>query len=274
MIYAILGFPLVFMYRLPTNVLTVLACFLLLGGVQLGVVGCKSLCNTGPKTHQVREEPRRRIAPPTLTFGETVRQNATTRLERKIDYQIQSGRGFMTLGLFILGLIAGRIGLFHNLERYRKTLYRGVVPAGVLLLSLYLVLPHVPPGDRVTFRGWLIMPATNAISLLTAYLWVVFILWLYRFAKVQKVSAPLVSYGRMGLTNYVVQSVVGVFAFYGFGLGLNQYLGTFTALLFCLGYTLLQIGGSHLWLKTFRFGPLEWLWRSGTYLRWQPLRRN
>lgn len=274
-IYAIVGFPLVLMYKLSDKVLVGLAFFFLTGGVQLGVVGYKALSNTEPLTEQVQTQPRQRINQlrRSLTFSDAIYQNATTRMESKFNYQIRSGRGFMTLGLFILGVVVGRMRLFQNLAKYQKRLFQGAAVAVVMLFLLYVLQPYVPRGNQNTFFGWISMPVTNMINLLSAYLWMVLIVWIYQFEKVQKALTSLVSYGRMGLTNYVVQSVFGVFMFYSFGAGLNQYLGTFFAILFCLSYTLLQIWGSNYWLKVFRYGPLEWLWRSGTYMKWQPLRK-
>ncbi len=79
--------------------------------------------------------------------------------------------------------------------------------------------------------------------------------------------------GRMALTNYLTQSLVYLFVFYGFGLGLMRYGGALT----CLGITAvtfaLQILLSRWWLARFRFGPMEWLWRSATYGQWQRFRR-
>ena len=82
----------------------------------------------------------------------------------------------------------------------------------------------------------------------------------------------LVSYGRMGLTNYIVQSMAGVFIFAGFGLDWSR-LGVFFSVVVCLVYTAAQIVLSHYWLKRFRYGPMEWLWRTGTYMKWQQLVR-
>lgn len=76
----------------------------------------------------------------------------------------------------------------------------------------------------------------------------------------------------MGLTNYIAQSVIGVFIFSGFGLDWS-HLGVFLSVLVCLAYTGVQIVFSHYWLKKFRYGPMEWLWRTGTYMKWQPLAR-
>lgn len=272
-IYALLGFPLVLMYKFSSKLLIGLSLFFLLGGVQLGIVGYKALTPPAGKVEQTAPRPRPQPRIAESTFQETVGQNATTGLIRKFNYQIFSGRIFMTLGLFMLGLVIGRIRLFENVNVYRKTLYRAAGIAAIALCLLYGLQPYLPKADPDTLAGWIAMPVGNLINLLSAYLWVVFILWIYPFRKVEKALASVVSYGRMGLTNYVLQSVVGVFLFYGFGLGLGRYLGTFPAMLVCMGYTLLQLWGSRYWLTKFRYGPLEWLWRSGTYMKWQPLRK-
>jgi uncharacterized protein len=77
--------------------------------------------------------------------------------------------------------------------------------------------------------------------------------------------------GRMALTNYMLQVVVlDVLASgYGFGLKLRPYAYVIAAVLMFS----IQAAFSRVWLARYRFGPLEWLWRTVTYLRWQPLRR-
>ena len=69
----------------------------------------------------------------------------------------------------------------------------------------------------------------------------------------------------MALTNYIGQSLVGIFLFYGIGLGLGASFGLVTIELMALVVFLLQVLFSDLWLRYFRFGPLEWLWRVLTY---------
>ncbi len=90
--------------------------------------------------------------------------------------------------------------------------------------------------------------------------------------RARRLLSGLGDVGRMALTNYLTQSVVYLFVFYGFGLGLMQYGGA----LVCLGITAvtfgLQIAFSRWWLARFRFGPAEWLWRSATYGQWQRFR--
>lgn len=74
--------------------------------------------------------------------------------------------------------------------------------------------------------------------------------------------------GRMALTNYIGQSLIGMSLFYGVGLGIGSSVGLLTTELIALGVFAFQILFSMLWLSLFRFGPLEWIWRMLTYGRW------
>ena len=89
----------------------------------------------------------------------------------------------------------------------------------------------------------------------------------------RRLLAGLGDVGRMALTNYLMQSLVYLFIFYGFGLGLMRWGGALTCLAIAVPTFVLQIVFSRWWLARFRFGPLEWLWRSATYGAWQPFRR-
>lgn len=191
-----------------------------------------------------------------------------------MNFQFASGRIYLTLGLFILGFIVGRIRLFQRLDEFRSRLNYGALGVLALLGLLYVLRPYIPatPWFETSIYSWMNATTTNLINLLTAYLWVILFLEAYRSVKVQKAMEPLVSYGRMGLTNYIVQSVTGVFIFSGFGLDWSN-LGVFFSVLVCLSFTVFQIAASHYWLKGLRYGPMEWLWRTGTYMKWQPLVR-
>ena len=84
--------------------------------------------------------------------------------------------------------------------------------------------------------------------------------------------ARLAAVGRMALTNYLAQTVLCVAVFHGYGLGLFGRISRFHLWWFILGIWLLQMLYSPWWLRRYRFGPAEWLWRSLTYGRRQPLR--
>lgn len=82
----------------------------------------------------------------------------------------------------------------------------------------------------------------------------------------------LAAVGRMALSNYVGQSVLATSVFYGFGFGWYGYLSRVEQLAVVVGILSLQVAISHWWLGRFKFGPLEWLWRSLTYWKWMPAR--
>lgn len=79
--------------------------------------------------------------------------------------------------------------------------------------------------------------------------------------------------GQMALSNYLLQSIVATLIFYGYGLGLFNQVGMALGLLLALLIYLAQIPLSHWWMARFRYGPAEWLWRTLTYLRPQPMRQ-
>lgn len=86
--------------------------------------------------------------------------------------------------------------------------------------------------------------------------------------------ALLAPAGRMALTHYLLQSVICSFIFYGYGLGLYGELERTAQVGIVLVVFAAQVAFSHWWLARFRFGPMEWLWRAGTYLQRPPFRRQ
>ena len=98
---------------------------------------------------------------------------------------------------------------------------------------------------------------------------------LYQVAGIRKYLNLLTPYGRMGLTNYEIQNVIGAILFSAWGFG-SVFGSKGVTLLFVLGLIIysLQVIVSEKWMRYFLYGPLEWLWRSGTYLQWQPFKRK
>ena len=83
------------------------------------------------------------------------------------------------------------------------------------------------------------------------------------------IAAPI---GRMPLTVYLSQSAIATFMFYGWGLGLSGKVGAAGCLGISTAIFALQIAACRLWLRRYRFGPVEWLWRTLAYGRRQPMR--
>ena len=85
---------------------------------------------------------------------------------------------------------------------------------------------------------------------------------LCRWGRAGWLTGPLAATGRLALTNYIAQTVFSIILFYGLGFGLFATLERWQLALICFGVWTFQIGFSVLWLRHYRYGPLEWLWRS------------
>ena len=111
-----------------------------------------------------------------------------------------------------------------------------------------------------------------SLPMALAYIGIIMLLCKSSFVtQLQEWLAPV---GRMAMTNYLMQSIIATFIFYGHGLGLYGTVGRAEQWLFILGIWVFQIITSRWWLKRFRFGPFEWLWRSLTYWRIQKMKLN
>ena len=89
----------------------------------------------------------------------------------------------------------------------------------------------------------------------------------------RKLNTPLQAVGRMAFTNYLLQTLICTLIFYGHGLGLFGKIERITQILIVFGIWAVQLIISPLWLRHFQYGPVEWIWRSLTYWKLQPLRK-
>lgn len=175
------------------------------------------------------------------------------------------------LGLFLIGIAFGKLGLLHDVEGHLDLWWRFLLmalPAG-LVASIGAVLLFNRFQNQVAVVMWDFLLTLFAPVLSLGYMSGVVIA--SRKAKWLSLFAPL---GRMALTNYLMHSVVFTLAFSSYGLGLAGQVGMMGGLLLATGMIAIQIVLSHAWLAVFRFGPLEWLWRSLTYGSIQPLRKG
>lgn len=122
----------------------------------------------------------------------------------------------------------------------------------------------------VTWRQPFLGPARIALTL--GYAGAFLAIW--RSARRTAMFQPLAAVGRMALTNYFVQTLIANLVFTGLGLGLFGELNRGQAYALMVAVWTFQIGFSVYWLKRFRFGPLEWLWRTLTYWKPQPMVRR
>lgn len=191
----------------------------------------------------------------------------------RVQELLESNRVFKVLALFLLGLYVGRKGIYANLKIHRellKKVCRYGFLAGLPLSFLYAAHAlHLLGGGPVAGAC---LYALSVIPLSLAYA-SVFCLWFLRRRQAPLFRA-LAAPGRMALTNYIGQSVLGMVLFYGIGFRLGARMGLAQVELTAAAVFLFQVLFSHVWLKFCLFGPLEWGWRMLTYGKRLPLFRK
>ena len=111
-------------------------------------------------------------------------------------------------------------------------------------------------------------------SLLVSMGWIGTVMLVSRAAALLSLTKRLAAVGRMAFTNYILHTVICTGIFYGHGLGLFGKVERMWQFVIVLTIWIIQLIVSPIWLRYFVFGPLEWLWRSLTYMQWEPFRRN
>ena len=190
------------------------------------------------------------------TFWENAVNNVRYGFELNLRFNVFSGRLTQLLCLFILGMQLCRHRLFYNEGNNLKIWHTILCLSAALVIGLSFV-------DFGALDIWL-KPIYNLFILLMIVSAVVSA-W-YAFDGVRRVLRHLCTFGRMSLTNYLLQSVIGCFIFYGYGLGCYYKLGITYAVLVGLSMVIVQYLFCRLWFSSHQRGPLEGLWRKLTWI--------
>jgi len=184
-------------------------------------------------------------------------------------FYIETGRLTLIFGLFLTGLVLGRIGFFAAPERFARA--RIWALAAALTAGLALSWGAAALVEAAGFTEAQAMPRQALESLLSSYrdlAWtavsVLVLVALWRGAA-RVLLAPFAPAGRITLTLYVGQSLVFVPFFYNFGLGLHDDLGQGQVVALGAAAFAAQLLLAAFWVRRVPYGPLEWAWRAGTY---------
>ena len=178
---------------------------------------------------------------------------------------------FVTLMMMILGLALIKAGILSAKSKSKTylllMLFGYVIGFSLATFRVQYLLAHNFSTlsrivSRILWQTEIILVALGHIGLICLFCKSHILGWL-------KIS--LAAVGRMAFTNYILQSLIGIFLFYGFGFGLFGTMDKTEQLWVVGAIWLFQLIASPIWLKYFRFGPLEWVWRSLTYWQCQPM---
>ena len=204
------------------------------------------------------------------SYGEVFAFLQQGAIERMWEF-VEGHRLPKVVGLFVMGYLIGKHRLYARLAELplRKVLACSLcLGLPTSLLYAWSATAGHPWGQTVHA----LLYAVSVIPMALSYVALVCLLYLRRgdAAVFRWVAAP----GRMALSCYIGQSLIGIFLFYGIGLGFGLSLGLVYIELTALAVFLFQVLLCRLWLRYFRFGPLEWLWRLATYGHYFPIKRK
>jgi uncharacterized protein len=205
------------------------------------------------------------------SWGDVFMVNLHNLYWRWLDF-LPNGRISRVLGLFVLGFYLARSGYFvHQAFRFRLILVYGVT--GVLLTLAAISYQGNIVYWAKDWQDWLAKALVVAAQITMAMCYMSILAWLYHRVFVSRFLIPLSLIGKMAFSNYLMQSVIGVFFFYGIGLGYFATMGLAQLWLMALLVFIAQVVLSSLWLTYFKQGPLEWLWRCLTAGKISPNRK-
>ncbi len=188
------------------------------------------------------------------------------------------GRGYFTFAFFLIGLVVGRNGFFKRFREEQKLLKKILMYAIIGFVVSFGIMAggFASMGTDFNMNSWNAMIGLTGMDLVNMAMTVVYIVlfaMLFKRVKGERFLAKFAPYGRMALTNYVLQSVIFTFILFGWGLGYLGELRQLYTFLLALVFIALQMLFSRWWLQNYKYGPLEWLWRSLTFFKVFPFRK-
>lgn len=183
-------------------------------------------------------------------------------------WAIENGRMTQTVFLFLLGILLGRSRLLYregNNPTHWVRIMVGAVVALLLILPVQQTLPRLIETPCASHAASVMLTMWRNLAMMLFY--VSAVTWLFHCTRRGARLLAIAPYGKMSLTNYLGQSIIGGFVFYGWGLGLYQYCGHTLSLLLGIGCVWIQFIFCRWWLSSHSHGPFEGLWKKLTWLR-------
>ncbi len=268
-LYAIIGYVLIAVCRLSSRTVLWIAAILLLQPIEIGKI-IYAIANPGYVPGPPIDAPyweAVNMAQKEGSFFEMCKTAIWTGNVANMGWMLTHGRVLQTAALFMLGMVIGRGNTLtysgKNLKLWFNVLVISLV-SFFIFHGLNVVIPDFMEREAILTPSSLIFTTlANAAFTGVLFAGIILLYYLTRFGHILRRLAP---YGRMSLTNYLSQSLIGGFLFYNWGLGLYQYTGITVCFLMGVGMFLIQLYFSRWWMRSHCHGPLEWLWKKATWV--------
>lgn len=285
-LYACTGFILFFFRNLTARTLARCGIGFLLASGALFSTGMLLLRSTRDAGGEASERYSKFIAQFAANAPDSVKEIATYRgsyagivHDRLIERMFEPMLGVLqflpeTLGLMLVGMALFKLGLFsgqwelERLDRWRNRCFAVAIPANLALLAWQFASG---------LDAWVVLTSTLVWSVpfdvVMSIGYAALIMGLAQRYAGTALVARVAAVGRAAFTNYLGTSLMMSTIFYGYGFGLFGSVSRATLYLFVIGAWLLMLIWSKPWLDRYRYGPLEWLWRTLARLEIQPMRK-
>ena len=198
-------------------------------------------------------------------FWDFIGCNITLGQKASLLWAVNAGRFFQTAGLFLLGFYIGRKRLFVSSEKNLHLWVKILIVSALSFAPLYTLKELVMEQDAIVqqtvgtvFDMWQKLAFT--LVLIASFV------LLYQNRRFSDAVGNLRFYGKMSLTNYISQSIIGAVIYFPFGLYLAPYCGYAVSLLIGAFTFLLQVWFCKWWLSKYKQGPLEHIWHKWTWI--------
>jgi uncharacterized protein len=277
---AAMGFLLLLAHRIRDNrVVIALAVFCLLGPtILIHLAAAASGGGWANGTPYYWDDPAMQVYT-TGNLLQTLHANLWSGQWSKWWFMLETGRLMQIMGLYLTGMVLGRIGFFARLGEFAKARWIALGVAAAVALTLYFTRDDLTRSFSALGYGSAADRDFGALlgswfELAGMACWALLVMAVYQ-SGARLLVRPFAAMGRLTLTLYIAQSLVFVPIFYQFGLGYWDDWDQTTRLLVGLGAVALQMWVARAWLDHYHYGPLEWVWRALTYwTRDIPFRRQ
>ena len=198
-------------------------------------------------------------------FWDFILGNITLGQKASLLWAVNAGRFFQTAGLFLLGFYIGRKQLFVSSEKNLRLWVKTLIVSAIAFAPLYTLKELIMTNSAIVQQT-----AGTAFDMwqklaFTLVLVASFVL-LYQNKRFSHMVSNLRFYGKMSLTNYISQSIIGAIIYFPFGLYLAPYCGYTVSMLIGIFTFLLQVRFCKWWLSKHKQGPLEYIWHKWTWM--------
>lgn len=199
-------------------------------------------------------------------FGDFLWGNVTLGQKASLLWAVGAGRFWQTAGLFLVGLYIGRKQLFVSSEAHFCFWVKALVISAIAFAPLFQLKELIMASNNALIQ----QTVGTAFDMWQKFAFTIvlvasFVL-LYQKEAFKKAVSNLRFYGKMSLTNYISQSILGALIYFPFGLYLAPYCGYALSLLIGVVLCLLQVQFCKWWLKSHKQGPLEGIWHKWTWM--------